>query len=141
MKNNWLGRGVVVLSLAFLGPACGSGKMPLYPAEGKVFFNDKPAQGAIVWLHPVGASDPAAPRPRGRADKDGVYRLGTFGTSDGAPAGKYQVTVFWTAESKTGDMDGKNLLPTRYQDPQHSGLPVIEIKEGANQLPALRLTR
>ena len=143
MNSNRLFRRLVglLLLLCLLATACSTAKVPLYPAEGKVFFNDQPAHGAVVWLHPVDSSDPAIPKPRGKADKEGTYRLGTFDTRDGAPAGKYHVTVFWTAETKGGDVDGKSLLPARYQHPQKSGLPVVEIKEGANQLPALYLTR
>jgi hypothetical protein len=143
MKYTWLFRGAVLLTMssALFGGACGTTKIPLYPAEGKVLFNAKPAHGAVVWLHPVGNSDPASPRPHGRADKDGIFRLSTFETNDGAPAGKYQIAVFWTAATKAGDVDGKSLLPARYQNPQQSGLPMIEIKQGANRLAVLRLTQ
>ena len=51
------------------------------------------------------------------------------------------MTVIWTAPGKFGsDDDGKSLLPARYSDPQRSGLPVVEIKEGPNELPPFQLT-
>ena len=123
----------LLLPLTLFAIACGgNSKIPLYPTEGKVLFNDKPAPGAIVWLHPVGPVDASIPKPRGKCGADGTFQLGTFDAGDGAPAGKYHVTVFWTETTKSGDMDGKNLLPTRYQDSQKSGLPMVEIKAGRN---------
>jgi hypothetical protein len=132
---------LLLLPATLLASACSSSKVPLYHVEGKVLFNDKPAHGAIVWLHPVQASDSSIPKPRGKTSQDGTFRLGTFDSKDGAPAGRYYVSVYWNAETKAGDIDGKNLLPTRYQDPRKSGLPIVDIKEGTNQLPAFQLTR
>jgi hypothetical protein len=132
----------LLLPVTLFAAACGSStKIPLYPAEGKVLFNDKPAPGAIVWLHPMGPVDASIPKPHGKCGTDGTFRLGTFTTDDGAPAGKYHVTVFWTEPTKSGDMDGKNLLPTRYQDSQKSGLPLVEIKAGRNELRPFLLKR
>jgi hypothetical protein len=120
---------------------CGDGKKPLYPTEGQVFFEKKPAHGAVVWLHPVDAGDSKSPRPHARVDKDGNFRLGTFDVGDGAPPGKYRVVIVWNDGVKSGDEPGKSLLPARYQNPEKSGLPIVEIKEGSNQLPPIYLSQ
>jgi hypothetical protein len=142
-RRVWVPGGLLWLTLAaVLGPGCGDGKPPLYPAEGQVFVEKKPAKGALVWLHPVTPPEgKAPPRPHARVEADGSFRMGTYTTGDGVPPGKYRVTISWTEEVKSGDMDGKNLLPDRYQSPEKSGLPVVEIKEGTNQLPPFHLTR
>src|SRR5262249_34544943 len=124
-----------------LAASCSRDKLPLYPVAGKVFVDKKAADGAIVWLHPVDAPDPSVPKPRGRVGKDGSFQLGTFAGDDGAPAGSYRVTVFWAAPGKGGDENGQSLLPARYQSPETSGLPVVTIAEGANDLPPFQLTR
>jgi hypothetical protein len=112
-----------------------------------VLFEDKPAVGAIVWLHPLETIDEKDPtvraeiqRPRGIVEDDGSFQMSTYGTKDGAPIGRYLVTVFWT-KNAGGDDGGEDLLPPRYQDPKTSGLPVIEIKSEPNELPPFRLTR
>jgi hypothetical protein len=124
-----------------LGAGCSSDKLPLYPVEGQIFLEKNPAQGAIIWLHPLEVTEPNLPKPHGRVDKDGTFRLGTFNSTDGAPVGKYRVLISWNEGVKSGDEDGKSLLPDRYQSLTDSGLPVVEIKEGKNQLPPFYLTR
>jgi hypothetical protein len=129
--------------LALLASGCSKedGKLPMYPAQGQVFFDSKPAHGAVIWLHPSYGADPSVPKPHGRVDKDGKFRLGTYSSDDGAPAGRYRIIIFWKGATKRGDEDGENLLPDRYQSLEDSGLPVVEIKAGDNQLPPLHLTR
>jgi hypothetical protein len=132
----------VQLTLALLAlSGCGAGKPLLYPATGQVAFENKPAGGAVVWLHPLEATDQAAPKPHARVEMDGTFQLGTYSAADGAAPGKYRVTISWNEAVKSGDVDGKSLLPARYQSLDKSGLPVVEIKEGNNQLPAFHLTR
>ena len=136
------GIAIALVPLVF-GVSCGPRDdiAPLYPAEGKVFYEMKPAFRAIVWLHAIDATNSKTPKPHGRVDKDGNFRLGTYKTDDGAPAGKYRVLISWNAEVKSGDVDGESLLPSRYQSLEKSGLPIVEIKEGNNQLAPFYLTR
>jgi hypothetical protein len=131
----------LAIVVPLFGCGCTSDKRPLYPVEGQVFVEKKPAPGAIVWLHPVDATDAQLPKPHGKVDKDGSFRLGTYSSADGAPAGKYRVLISWNEAVKSGDEDGKSLLPARYQSLENSGLPVVEIKEGPNRLAPFHLTR
>jgi hypothetical protein len=133
---------VLPLALVPLLGGCGDGKPPLYPSEGSVFVDKKPAHGAVVWLHPVTPSEgKVPPRPHARVGPDGSFRLGTVKVGDGAAPGKYRVTIMWNEDVKSGDVAGKSLLPAHYQDLEKSGLPVVEIKEETNQLPPFHLTR
>ncbi|HEY3965857.1 MAG TPA: hypothetical protein VGM05_14960 [Planctomycetaceae bacterium] len=114
-----------------------------FPVQGRVFFDGKPCKNATVRLHPLdpsrvtksavklsGKERPAqAISPRGDVDETGEFRLTTFETYDGAPEGKYAVTISWKdPENRGGDDSNRfpELLPTRYQNPATSGL-LVEI--------------
>jgi hypothetical protein len=124
-----------------LCPSCGP-KVKLYAARGQVFVAGKPAEGAVVVLHPVPAA-PGAPTPSGRVAADGSFTLGTFQAGDGAPAGDYVVAIAWRgdvarANPVTGEVPTK-LSPT-YADPAQSPLRA-RITEGANDIPAFHIPR
>src|SRR4051812_44871364 len=79
--------------------ACNSEKT-LYPVRGQVFFEGRPASGALIVLHPVDDASPAAIRPSGYVDDAGNVKLMSYtpssrSTGDGAPAGEYIVTIAW----------------------------------------------
>src|SRR5262249_23178376 len=65
--------------------ACGS-RSRFTPPRGQVFVGGKPAEGAVVVLHPVGATKGDAPKPSGRVGADGSFTLSTVEPGDGAPA-------------------------------------------------------
>jgi tetratricopeptide (TPR) repeat protein len=116
-----------------------SGRLRVYPAQGKVALEGKPIANATIYLHPVGVQDPLFPRPRAIAQDDGTFVLGTYRKDDGAPAGEYKVTVQWFSkpDSRGGS---QNLLPVKYAAPDTSGL-IVRVQEGSNQIPPLQLTR
>jgi hypothetical protein len=131
---------------ALLGCAgCGSGHPPVYPVRGKVLVDDKPAARAVVFFHPLGAD--GAPelgtevrRPFAIVNPDGSFQLTTYQANDGAPAGKYAVTIVWRTVSKFSDDNEQDLLPRRYLSPGTSKLSA-EVQEGETELPDFRLTR
>jgi hypothetical protein len=130
-------RHVVGIGLLVLIPiGCGDGKPPpepVYPVKGEVFYKGKPAAGAVVWLHRIGAEEVNAGQPatmtppRGTVQEDGSFQISTYGENDGAPVGQYRMTVRWT-KAKGGGDDEENLLPLRYMDPKTANLPMIEVK-------------
>jgi hypothetical protein len=134
---------LLTLSLGISGlPGCaGDKRKPVFPVTGQVLVDGKPAENAIVFFHnqeiPPSRADP---RPCAVVGRDGCFRLTTYESDDGAPAGKYRVTVIWTTKSVVGDGDEKNLLPARYMSPNTSGLTAT-IDEGPTQLAPFRLTR
>ena len=123
--------GILLLSL-LLVPGCGKppADLPqaeLYPFSGIVNVNGKPATGAMLTLHPSGDSKLGIVTPHGIADENGLFMLTTYSTADGAPAGKYKVTVSWSDITNPGGSDpehGPEKLPRRYQDKDTSGLEV-----------------
>ena len=97
-----LSRLVILLAgVAFLA-GCGSGavvreKKPTYPVTGSVFASKKPLVGAIVTLHPAGAT--GTPEswgygyPRAIVQADGKFVASTYADADGAPAGDYVLLI------------------------------------------------
>ena len=135
-----------LLLAAVLGVSCRGGRRPVFPVRGQVFFEGKPTPEALVIFHPLDDPDPNAPRPVARVAADGSFAPTTYTTDDGAPAGRYAVTVAWVKERdnqnapRGEERDPQNLLPDRYAKPETSGLEV-HVKEGANELAPFRLTR
>jgi hypothetical protein len=118
---------------------CGAaGRVPVFPVQGQVLFNGKPAAGAQVVFHPAGKTGSDALRPTAQVDADGKFTLTTFTSGDGAPAGEYEVTVEqWVSKN---DDPAVNVLPARYRQVRTSGLRVT-IAANENQVPTIKLAR
>jgi hypothetical protein len=132
--------------LLALGGCTSSGPpVPVFPVKGQLFVNNKPAHGAVVWFCPtdagaVNVANPATnPRPSGVVQEDGTFEVSTYGTKDGAPAGRYRVAVNWT-KTAGGDVE-ERLLPMDFMDPVKAGLAVVEVKSQPNVLPPFKITR
>src|SRR5262245_50800380 len=84
---------VAVLLVAVAGCSSGSDRVPVFPVRGQVFYQSKPAVGAVVILNPQDASlEGKLPmHPTGKVEADGSFRITTYETHDGAPAGEYKV--------------------------------------------------
>ena len=126
------------LSLALLcSLSCSSGKRKLYPVRGKVLCDGQPAEGAIVALHALDASQPMKELPTSRVKADGTFSIGTYDPEDGAPPGDYKVIILWLPPDAEAQMikTGKypNKLPERYGDPKTSSLK-IQVNEGTNEV-------
>lgn len=133
----------VSISLSLLCASCGKKGPPLYPVRGEVFFDGKPAAGAIVVLHPAGDDAVDAPRPSGQVKEDGSFELDTFPHGKGAPAGDYKVAIVWydpkgEVNPQTGE--APSLLPARYASPATSGLGA-HVDAGPTQLKPYQLSR
>src|SRR5262245_45877792 len=119
--------GGLILSLA----SCGRGdRRPVYTVSGKVFFRGKPAEGAQVTLVPLNDNDAKTSHPGGQVRKNGSFRLSTYLSYDGAPAGRYAVRIIYRSPEKKVDDEnaGPDLLRGKYGDPRKTPLRV-EIKE------------
>ena len=134
--------GALALALTALftsscGPDAGTA---LNAVKGSAFFQGKPAAGAVISFHKVG-DDNKANLPHAKVQADGTFTLTSFTSGDGAPVGRYQVTIIWKRK-KPGckDDDGEWVLPTRYLAASTSGLEV-EIKNGSNELEPFHLTK
>lgn len=131
------------LVVAMAGCGKGSDRLPTHPASGTVLFGGRPAVGAIVILHPEGAAPDGMVKPRGKVGEDGIYRLTTYETGDGAPEGTYVATLYWPAPGPPGSPDlddGPDRLGGRYLDPARP-LARVRIAPGTNSLEAMRLIK
>jgi hypothetical protein len=120
--------------------ACRSSTPPPQPVSGKVLFQGKGVEGAVVTFHPVADTDANPRRFSAITTQDGTFRLSADGAFDGAPAGEYAVTVFYLSPEKKADGQnaGPDLLKGRYADPKTTMLKA-EIKPGVNELAPFRL--
>lgn len=80
------------ISIVILGVISCDSSSTLYPVEGSIFFNDRPAEGALVVFFPEVNDTLNATVPSATVAKDGSFKLDTNG-KPGAPAGKYKVVV------------------------------------------------
>ena len=140
----------LLLTAAFsLLLGCSGNKGPqTAPVMGKVTLNGQPLEGANVTFIADGAPRAAI----GTTDAQGVYRLTTFKSNDGAVLGQHKVTVVMpvknTAEMSAETPDaaygaamaqaakgvqqrGKE-VPAKYANPATSGFST-EVKSGTNE--------
>lgn len=132
---------LAVLLLAVVG--CGKSGPPqvtVYPAKGQITFQGKPVPGAMVTLHPQIKPDVEFPTPRASVDADGQFKVTTFAGGDGAPEGKYTVTVQWYKPVKVGAdaQAGPNVIPPKYGKADSSPL-VVEVAAQPTELPPIKL--
>jgi len=83
----------------------------LHPVEGKVTTPAGPLTSGTVTYYPDPPKPGATPiTPAGEVQSDGSYKLKTNG-KDGAPAGKYKVTVTMPAAAATSGTGGDLAAP------------------------------
>jgi hypothetical protein len=111
---------------------------PAFPVRGKVLVNGRPAAGAIVVLHAMSDTKLAGLCPHALVEPDGSFRLTTYRSEDGAPAGTYALTLTWALPPRPGLEEGPDRFRGRYADPRR---PVcqVEITAGPNDLDPVQL--
>lgn len=112
-------------------------RKPTFSVTGKVLDGSKPLANATVVFHPAGENGEGVIKPRGKTDENGVFRLTTYDANDGAPEGKYQVTIeLWaTVNSDEGPV---NRVGVKYSKPETSGL-TADVSKGPNELQPFTL--
>ena len=117
-----------------------AGRKPVFPVSGRVLLPDgKPAEHALVVLHPVGETAEGAGKPHAKVSADGTFKLTTYDADDGAPAGEYRVTVeLWLAGK--GDEPPANRLNPKFSKPETSGLTAT-VGTGPTELKPIELKR
>jgi hypothetical protein len=84
------------------------------PVRGKVLVDGKPVKDLIVKLHPPDES-PRTLVPNARTADDGTFSVTSYIGGDGAPRGKYKVTVEWLTYQQLGNQwRGPNKLLDKY---------------------------
>jgi hypothetical protein len=135
---------VALIGLAALAVGCSSnGRKPVYPVHGTVLDGkDKPAAGAMVFFHPIDATDGELIKPLGYVQEDGSFALTTYTKNDGAPQGEYSVTIEWR-QAKANPFGSRNPGPDklqgRYSDPGRSKIRFQVDAKPENQVPPIRL--
>lgn len=133
---------LVIALLSFSALSCGNGKdrKSVYPARGQVFFQGKPATGALVLFHEINGPASQEVRPHGQVDQNGDFVLTTYETNDGAPAGDYVVTIDWRQLIPGRGGTGPSLLPPEYGVSGRSPFRAT-IRAESNTLPPFRIDR
>jgi len=131
---------LVLLSCGLASCSKSAGRKPTFPVSGRVLLPDgKPAEHALVVFHPVGEAGEDVGKPHGKVGADGNYKLTTYDTDDGAPAGKYRVTVeLWLAGK--GEEPPANRLNVKFSKPEMSGLTAT-VGAGPTDLNQFELKR
>ena len=128
----------------------------LHPASGQVLFGGSPVAGASVVLYPEEMVSAAADgsraavspfRPNGITDAEGRFKLGTYVQHDGAPAGRWVITLTWPDERippavREEILASGETIPDRFRgrfDSPYRPLGLIEIAAGENQIPAIQI--
>ena len=116
---------------------CGDSAKPwevVVPAIGQITFEGEPVEGAQITLVPASAEYPDTVRPSATTAAGGNFVLGTYGRSDGAPAGEYKASIVWfkLVDFGSGAVRGDNVLPAKYASPDSSGITVVVNDSEAN---------
>jgi hypothetical protein len=114
-------RNVLVLGLLLNPVLCGCGKQKepwetAYPAKGSLTRNGKPIANADISFFPENTNIPDSVRPKAKSGDDGTFVVWTYLEGDGAPAGRYRVTVVHNevAISNGAVVTKPNDLPAKY---------------------------
>ena len=136
---------VLAICLSWFGGCGTKDSLELHPVSGKVSLDGKPCEGAVVTL--IASDEATISRkldkvPTGYVKSDGSFAIGTNELEDGAPTGKYKVTIFWYPPNaheimaKTGNVP--NLMPRIYGDPKTTNLE-INVAAGRNEVPEFKI--
>ena len=132
-----------LVCLISLGCGADSGRIKVYPVQGKVLVKGQPAQGARVVFYPTASEvdGKKLPTPAGETDESGEFRLESYTSKDGAPVGDYKVGITWLAPpppNATGIFDQKDRLAGRYSKPDSSKL-TAHVEKGGGEIPPFDL--
>jgi hypothetical protein len=101
------------VSLSVSAPGCGN-PPGYYPVTGKVFYEGKPAAGAVVYFHAEGTPSPSPQSvPFGIVEDDGSFSLSCDGVGNGCPPGKYAVLIEWRDGAGDGNVPVKTVGKTK----------------------------
>lgn len=136
--------GVLFASMAILVTSCGGGRKSCYPVSGTILVDGKPAADCMIQFYSADEADHDGPNrvlPLAMADENGKFKISTFESNDGAPAGEYEVTFTWRVRSGLlkNQFDGPDRLKGKYATKELSKIKVM-IEKKAQELPTFELT-
>ena len=121
-----IGIGALLLGLTSCGSQVGPKlppKLPCIEVAGQVRVDGVPAEGVQVVLHPVDEDHGLYQFPMGVTDAEGEFKLGTYVSEDGAPAGNYVAVFIWPIPIDE-QVDDDDRLKRLYSDPRKSKFKV-----------------
>ncbi len=138
-------RGILVvcglLTVSIVG-GCGRSKPweTAYPAVGILTHKGRPVKDAELAFFPVDANVPESVLPKAKTRENGEFDVSTYDNGDGAPAGKYKVTVIHHEIVIKGEsMTAKpNDLPKKFASKETTDL-IVEIDRKATKIPPIDL--
>lgn len=124
----------LLLATALFCAGCeqqGIDQQPVFPVQGSLFVNNKPATGAMLTLHPTESTNQTSLRSLCVVDDEGQFAFSTYTGGDGAPEGVFVLTAYWPDPRQVNtDPDGESeqlapdLLGGRFSAPARSPLRV-----------------
>lgn len=130
------------LSMTLFLCGCGGSKPweTVYPVKGVVTHKGKPVKDAELAFFPLDEKFPEAVRPLAKTTENGEFTVSTYNNGDGAPAGKYKVTVIHHEIVISGGGMGTkpNDLPKKYASKDTTNL-IVEIDSKETTLSPLEL--
>lgn len=134
---------MLLVSIGALVGCRGESRMDVVLVTGSVTFRGRPAEGAEVSF--IGLDEALltrdSPFPRATCTADGTFSLTSYETGDGAPPGRYRVTIVWK-KSRSDDPeladDAPDVLGGRYASATDSPL-VAEVETEPTHLPPFEL--
>ena len=130
---------VLLPGLIFVAGGCSRGQ-ETYPVEGKIVWQDgseaKELAGGVITLDSLTLKVSAT----GQIGPDASFRLGTYGASDGVPAGVFNVAVTRPPEAEAAGTWVP--LPRKYESVASSDLKLqIEPKKNVVKVEIEKLKR
>jgi hypothetical protein len=109
-----------------------------YAVSGTLLVNGKPAAGARIRLYAIDDMLLEGVCPHAEVETDGSFTLTSFRSRDGAPVGKYALTVTWPSPPPPGKEEGRDRFRGRYGD-RRRPVRQVEVTPGDNVLEPVRL--
>ena len=139
---------VVLVSCGGTGGPKPPNQKKTIPVHGEIYIDGQPGYGVNVDLTPKAGQDQSSPiAPHGEAGEDGTFKIMTYSTNDGAPAGEYVLTFTWTDRSKgvqiggakgggepPDQFDGKYADPAKSKHTLSVGADATEVDAGRIEL-------
>ena len=147
---------LVCISAVVLSGCRGNNRFSVYPVSGRVIYGGRGIARATVIFFPVDAASENAKklRPFAYCDGEGNFKLKTYTDDDGAPAGKYRVSIIAPARTRSGSskdqpagetpasqgivVDVPPAIANKYSNVDTAGIEVT-VQEGDNNLEPFEL--
>jgi hypothetical protein len=121
------------LALAMLACLVGCGESKTAPVNGRVKLKDGSDVSVLAGYSLTFEAEGGKTSAVGDVNRDGTFKLSTFGANDGAMPGKYRVAINAPPNPDPDTPPTKSKLPAKYANLDSSGL-TAEVKPGQNDI-------